>query len=276
MVTAQTLPAHRRPLLLRQAALGGFEDPGPRSLPAPDPVMRWGRPVLLPMSSVMRAVTTEPVISLTYDDGPNPDQTPALLDVLAERRARATFFVLTDRAEEHPEIVRRALAEGHEVELHGIDHARLTDVSGREAFRRIRLARRRLEGITGRPVRYYRPTYGAIGATAFVGVRALGLQTVIWSAWARDWSEAPAQEVADRVVGALHPGAVVLLHDTTDDAQALRTGPAPTFSRADVTRRVLDGMRAGGYTSVPVGELLRGRTAVRSVTVQRPRIPGRG
>src|SRR5438132_3165838 len=120
VVTEQRFPPVRRPLLLRQAALGGFDDPGPRPRPAPDPVLRWGRPLFLPMSSVMRVLTAEPVVSLTYDDGPSPDETPALLDVLAERGARATFFVLTDRAEQHPEIVRRALAEGHGVELHGL------------------------------------------------------------------------------------------------------------------------------------------------------------
>jgi peptidoglycan/xylan/chitin deacetylase (PgdA/CDA1 family) len=276
VVTEQTLPASRRAVLLRQAALGGFDEPGPRPVPAPDPVLRWGRPVFLPLSSVMRVSTTEPVVSLTYDDGPHPTETPELLDVLAEHRARATFFVLTDRAEAHPEVIHRALAEGHEVELHGIDHARLTDVSGREAVHRIRTARRRLEAITGLPVRYYRPTYGAIGLAAFAGVRALGLQTVIWSAWGRDWADAPAQVIADRVVGALHPGAIVLLHDTTDDAQALEAGPAPAFSRAEVTDRILDGMRGGGYCSLPVGELLRRHPAVRSVTVQRPRIAGRG
>jgi peptidoglycan/xylan/chitin deacetylase (PgdA/CDA1 family) len=262
-------------LLVRQAHLGDFADPAPRPAFPVDPVMRWGRWGLLPMSSLMRVQTDDRVCTLTYDDGPEPKETTGVLDVLAERGVRATFFVLSERAEAHPEIVDRMLREGHEVGLHGIDHARLTEVPGREALRRIRLAKRRVEAITGRPLTYYRPTYGAIGMTALAGVRALGMEVMIWSAWAQDWFDAPAREVADRAVAALHPGAIVLLHDTTDDAQALDSGPAPTFSRAEVAEHLLDGVVAAGYQVLPAAELLRRYPAVRSVTVERPRLPFR-
>ena len=67
----------------------------------------------------------------------------------------------------------------------------------------------------------------------------------------------------------------MLLHDTTEDAEAIAAGTLPTFSRADVTRRILDAMAGQGYSSVPVGELVRRFPAVRSVTVERPRVPGR-
>jgi peptidoglycan/xylan/chitin deacetylase (PgdA/CDA1 family) len=268
-----TAPGRHRPLLVRESQLGDNEASGPRPLPAPDPVLRYGRPGLLPLSSVMRAATADPVVSLTYDDGPNPEETLGVLDELAEQGARATFFVLTDRAQEYPEIIHRMLAEGHEVGLHGLDHTLLTELSGREALRRIRLGKTRLEAITGRPVTLFRPTYGAIGMTAFIGARLCGLQVVIWTAWARDWFDAPAQEVADRAVNALHPGAIVLLHDTTDDAQAQEAGPTPTFSRGDVTRRILTGARAAGYSSITTSELLRRYPSVRAVTVQRPRLP---
>lgn len=267
--------ASRRPVLVRQGQLGDFEAPAPRPAFPDDPLMRWGRWGLLPVSSVMRVQTEEQVFSITYDDGPEPTQTPAILDVLAERGARALFFVLGERAEAHPEIIERMLREGHEVGLHGLDHARLTEVPGREAVRRIKVAKQRLEAITGRPVRYYRPTYGAIGVSTFAGARLLGLEIMIWSAWARDWTDAPATEVAARAVRALHPGAILLLHDTTDDDSALEAGPAPTFSRAEVVRHLLDGAEAAGYRPLPAGELLRRYPAVRSVTVQRPRLPFR-
>jgi len=272
-----TDPAARRTLLVRQSAIGDFAAPAPRPELRPDPILdraRWG---LLPMSSVMRANTPDPVVALTYDDGPEPAETTGLLDVLAERGVRATFFVLSDRAEAHPELVARMLAEGHEVELHGIDHARLTDVPGREAVRRIRTGKRRLEAVTGRQVRYYRPTYGAVGLAAFAGVRALGMEIVIWSAWGQDWFDAPAAEVADRAVTALHPGAILLMHDTTDEPMSTDAGPRPTFSRAEVATRLLDGAQAAGYRFLTVADLLARYPAVRSLTVQRPRprIPGR-
>ena len=275
---AVTASGRHRPVLVRERHLGDNETPGPRPLPATaDPLLRYGRVGLLPLSSVMRVLSEDQVISLTYDDGPNPEQTLGVLDELAERGARATFFVLTDRAQQHPEIIHRMLAEGHEVGLHGLDHARLTEVPGREAVRRIREGKRRLEAITGRPVTLYRPTYGAIGMAAMLACRLSGLEVVIWTAWARDWFDAPPQVVADRAINALHPGAVVLLHDTTDDAQAQEQGPSPTFSRADVTRRILAGVEAAGYRSITTGDLLRRYPAVRALTVQRPRLsrPGR-
>lgn len=269
--------SHARTLLVRQSAIGDFAAPAPRPALRPDPVLdraRWG---LLPMSSVMRVNTADPVVALTYDDGPEPAETTALLDVLAERGVPATFFVLTDRAEAHPELIARMLREGHEVELHGIDHARLTEIPGREAVQRIRTGKRRLEALTGRPVRYYRPTYGAVGITAFAGARLLGMDVVIWSAWAEDWFDAPAADVARRAVTALHPGAILLMHDTTDEPMSADDRPRPTFSRAEVAAGLLDGADAGGYRFLTVSDLLRRYPAVRSLTVQRPRprIPGR-
>jgi peptidoglycan/xylan/chitin deacetylase (PgdA/CDA1 family) len=230
----------------------------------------------MPLSSIMRVQTEDRVAALTYDDGPEPSETLDLLDVLAERGHHATFFVLSDRAETHREIIERMLREGHEVALHGIDHTNLTTVSGREAIRRIRRAKRTIEAITRRPIRYYRPTYGAVGIPALIGARLLGMDVVIWSAWARDWLDAPPQQIADRAIRALHPGAILLLHDTTDPAQSsaeLTDSLArPTFSRADVARRVLDGADEAGFRTMPVGELLRAYPAVRTLTVQRPHL----
>jgi peptidoglycan/xylan/chitin deacetylase (PgdA/CDA1 family) len=272
---AAPLPAgSRRALLVRERDLQDNEAPGPRQAVPAGGLLRWARWALLPMSSAIRAQTLDRVVSLTYDDGPNPDQTPGILDALREHGARATFFVLTGRAQEHPEIIRRMLAEGHEVALHGIDHARLTSVPGLEAARRIREGKRRLDEVTGQRTRLYRPTYGAQGMAQYLATRLSGMDVVIWSAWARDWQDDAVEAVAGRVVHALHPGAVVLLHDTTDDTRE-EDVPRPTFSRPEVTRRILEAMAEGGYTSVPAGELLARYPAVRAVTTQRPRLPGR-
>ena len=270
-----TPPGSRHTRLVRQSAIGDFADPAPRPALNPDPVLdraRWG---LLPLSSVMRVHTDDRVLALTYDDGPEPTETTGLLDVLADRGIRATFFVLTNRAEAHPELITRMLREGHEVELHGFDHARLTEVSGRAAVHRLRTAKRRLEAITGHTIRYYRPTYGAIGLSTLAGVRALGMDIVIWSAWAQDWFDAPAQEIADRAVRALHPGAILLMHDVTDEPMSTDPNPRPTFSRAEVAEGLLDGALASGYDFLTVSRLLRRYPAVRSLTVRRPRILAR-
>jgi peptidoglycan/xylan/chitin deacetylase (PgdA/CDA1 family) len=258
-------------LLVRERDLGDHGDPGPRDLSHASPLPTWAQPVLLALSSVMRVRTDERVIALTYDDGPRPEHTGPILAELAARGVRATFFVLTDRAEESPAMISQMLAAGHEVALHGIDHTRLTEVPGLQAARRVREGKRRLERVTGAPVTMYRPTYGAQGLAQFLTARLLGMQVVYWTAWAQDWFDDTAEAVAARAVRARHPGAVLLLHDTTDDTPVDEQARGrPTFSRGEVTARVLDALLADGYRVVPVGELITGHPVVRAVTTQRP------
>ena len=269
-------PFPARSVLVRRGTIGDFDAPGPRPPLVPDGILHWAKWGLLPISSIMRVATHEPVISLTYDDGPDPVETPELLDVLAARGVRVTFFVLSDRATAHPGIVRRMLAEGHDVQLHGDDHTDLTTIPAAEAVQRIRRAKAAVEAVTGHSIRNFRPAYGAVNLATFLGVRALGMDVVIWSAWAEDWFEAPAQEIADRAVQALHPGAVVLLHDTNDPAPTPAGPVRPTFSRAEVADRLLDGASASGFRTLPLSQMLDRYPAVRSLTFRRPRLRTRG
>jgi len=144
-------PSVHRAVLVRRGFVCDYEA-GERPRPAPDRVLRLGRPAWLSISSVAAVATDEPVVSLTYDDGPDPQFTPGILDALAAAGARATFFVMVEPAERHPDLIARILAEGHEVALHGIDHARLNHLPVRRSAGLIREARRRLEAVTGRPV----------------------------------------------------------------------------------------------------------------------------
>jgi peptidoglycan/xylan/chitin deacetylase (PgdA/CDA1 family) len=223
----------------------------------------------------MRVHTDERVIALTYDDGPDPVSTPQVLRELRAHGVHATFFVLAEAAERNPELLRSMLAEGHEIGLHGVDHTLLTTVSGREAARAVREAKQRVEAVTGQRLRMYRPTYGIQGMAQFLTARLLRMDVVFWTAWAQDWLDDSAEAVARRAVSAIHPGAVLLLHDTTDDTDDANL-PRPTFSRGEVTRRILDDLSADGYRVLPVGTLLAGYPAVRAVTITRPKVSARG
>jgi peptidoglycan/xylan/chitin deacetylase (PgdA/CDA1 family) len=263
-----------RAVLVRRRYVCDYEV-GERPLPTQDVLLRYGRLGLLPLSSVACVATEERVIALTYDDGPDPERTPGVLDALAEAGAVATFFVLVDWAEEHPDLIRRIAADGHEIGLHGEDHTRLITLPVWQALRRIRRGRRRLEELTGQPVTLFRPAYGAQTVAQAVGTRASGLEVVLWTAWARDWEEASPADVAARAFSALHTGGFLLLHDSMGDAVPGQR-PGPTFDRGEVTRRLLADMKSTGWTSVGVSALIDRYPAVRTVWGSRRASGGEG
>jgi hypothetical protein len=131
-------------------------------------------------------------ISLTFDDGPDPQVTPAVLEVLRRHAARATFFVLTEHAFAHPDLVRRILGEGHEIGLHFDRHDRITELPPRAALSRMRAARRRLAELAG-PVRLFRPPYDSQNLATYLFARSQGLDVIGWSQVADDWIEQSAE-----------------------------------------------------------------------------------
>lgn len=223
-----------------------------QSVPVPAPLA----PAVRQVTSVVCADTPDRVFTLTYDDGPDPRQTPALLDLLAERGTRATFFLLTGPARRHPEIVRRMRAEGHEVGLHGIDHTRITTLSTAQVRERLRRGMAELQEITGERVRYYRPAYGAQTVQQVVAARRLGLLPMLWSGWASDWEDTSVATAVDRAAAAVHPGCVLLLHDAVGDPDPER--PEPQYLQRELTAGLLDRVGAD-YRVVPLPELLEHR-----------------
>ncbi|MFB9378737.1 polysaccharide deacetylase family protein [Kineococcus gynurae] len=252
-------------LLVRRRVFSDFANGGRAvgSDALPAPLERLLRPV----TTIVRAEAGEAVAALTYDDGPDPEQTPPLLDLLAADGLRCTFFVLVDQAEKHPGLVARMLAEGHEVALHGIDHSRLTEVSTATAVARVREGRERLQQLTGTPVRFFRPPYGAQTLAQARGFRRLGLEIVLWSGWASDWVHDEVPALAARVVAPLRPGAVVLLHDRRGDPETSPAEELPRFSRAAVLREALALLAGRGesWRFTTMGSLLAEAPAVRSV-----------
>ncbi len=152
-------------------------------------------------------------VALTFDDGPHPEATPAVLDELDRLGLRATFFPLASAVEAHPGLVHEILGRGHEVETHGHRHLHHLGKGPRWVAHDIRSAIEVMGSVGVRP-RWYRPSYGQATAATLVAARAAGLETVLWSSWGREWATERPDEVAARIARRLGPASIVLLHDS--------------------------------------------------------------
>ncbi|WP_062203534.1 polysaccharide deacetylase family protein [Demequina salsinemoris] len=186
--------------------------------------------------------SVEKCLALTFDDGP-VDGTAELLDVLAERGAKATFFVVGKNASQHPDIVKRMVAEGHAVGNHSWSHADLTDLSDKQLAREITRTSDRIEQITGVRPTVLRPPYGATGPRVAAVAEDEGLAQILWDVDPADWKVRDAGKVTKRVVKDAHPGAIVLSHDIHE-------------STRDAYAKIIDKLLAQGYTLVTIPDLL--------------------
>ncbi len=155
-------------------------------------------------------------LALTFDDGPDPDSTPRFLDRLASRDVRATFFLLGVMAERSPDLTRRLRDEGHEVAVHSWDHTNhLQLLPGRRTRDQLARTTDLLEAQTGVRPRLFRPPYGALTAAGLAAARGLGLRTVLWTAWGKDWTRTcTPTSVLSQVTAGVLDGGTVLLHDS--------------------------------------------------------------
>ncbi|WP_188894349.1 polysaccharide deacetylase family protein [Microlunatus endophyticus] len=218
--------------------------------------------------------TADPVIGLSYDDGPHPEHTPRILDLLAERGLHASFYVLSRHVRQFPDVARRIVADGHEIQLHGDTHDSLLTMSVPEAVRRMRRARTEVEDVIGREITWFRPPYGAHTAPQVAAIRAvLGLPTVVWSSDAKDWIDDEIGAIVDRALAGVFSGGVLLLHDNRGDPHTLRAGERlPNFDKAAVLAGVLDRFAAQGLAVRTVGELISSYPPVRRVApIRAPR-----
>lgn len=154
-------------------------------------------------------------IALTFDDGPHPVHTPQILDALAERGIKATFFVIGANAAAHPDLVKRAVDEGHEIGNHTWSHRQLTRyVTTNQTRRELRSTHDVVMDITGRPPVGVRPPYGVVTPSCkdWAG-HEFGYPTVMWSVDSKDWEQPDPERVIDRVMAGAHAGSVVLMHD---------------------------------------------------------------
>ena len=157
-------------------------------------------------------------VALTFDDGPHPDTTPRLLDLLNEQGAKATFFVLGEAAARFPELVRRIRAEGHGIGVHGLRHRTMALQSAHEIAADLLAARALIEAASptppgAPPLRLLRPPYGFKTLTVSRVAARLGFVLTAWSVDPRDYDSITAETLYSRVTTRLQPRDIVLLHE---------------------------------------------------------------
>ena len=153
-------------------------------------------------------------IALTFDDGPDPDGTPAVLEALDRLGVKATFFMLGAQVARYPHVAATVVAAGHEAAVHGFSHRNHLARGPVEVCRDVVHAASLVAAATGTPPDWFRPPYGVLTSASLVAARRAGLRPVLWSAWGRDWEDRRPEQVADTVCGQLTPGGTILLHDS--------------------------------------------------------------
>jgi peptidoglycan/xylan/chitin deacetylase (PgdA/CDA1 family) len=154
-------------------------------------------------------------VALTFDDGPDPDFTPLVLDALAVAGIPATFFFVGRHARAHPELVARAQAEGHGIGTHSQSHINVDGARPRALIDDYGSGRACLEKILGSPVKLFRPPQGRISPAAVWAIRWLSLDAWLWTLDTEDWRSGTTTSAILQRMRAIAPGDVVLLHDGT-------------------------------------------------------------
>ena len=205
-------------------------------LPEPEP---W-QPGDPPPPLCIEGLEDTKIIALTFDDGPNPYITPAILDFLAEQEVVATFYVLGFLTGQMPQIVARAVREGHQIGSHSYNHRNLSRLSQEARRQQLSRADDAISAALGFPPSTMRPPYGAYNA----GVRAdLTVPLVLWSIDPWDWNTEDAQYVADHVISRAQDGDIILLHDIYQ-------------STYRATRLIVPALLERGFTFVTIDQML--------------------
>ena len=178
----------------------------------------------------------EKIVALTFDDGPEPDNDPEILRLLARHGAVATFFVIGARIGDEDALLRQIRDAGCEIGNHGWTHRPLPTLSVAEQLAELVQTRERLAA-AGTPAVWFRPPYGSGDAMTAQLVASVGLQPILWSVDSRDWDGSPPEAIRERVIEGMAPGAVILLH-------------SPAASTLAALPEILDFATAEGYRCV--------------------------
>jgi peptidoglycan-N-acetylglucosamine deacetylase len=196
-----------------------------------------------------RTVRAAGGVAITFDDGPHPEGTPAVLELLAQAGARATFFVIGEQLERRPELGRAILGGGHTIALHGYRHTLQLRMSAAAVRVDVKRGLDAIEAAVGAPPAWHRPPYGIYSADGLAAVRDANLRPLLWSRWGKDWRKfTTPRRIAARATRDLRPGDVILLHDA--DFYSSKNSHRRTLAALELILTELNALEIG--TVLPV------------------------
>lgn len=244
MSEARAARASRRPGTRLAAGAGAFAFAAavPHAGPALAPIVpAIGRRLRV----VLREEGVETRVALTFDDGPHPQGTPAVLEILRAAGQQATFFLAGEQVEKRPALAAEIVAAGHRVELHCHRHRNQLRLTPRALLDDAERGRAAIEAASGQAIAAYRPPYGIFSGAGLRAIRSRGWRPVLWSRWGRDWTRrATAESIARKATEGIRPGDIVLLHDA--DFYSARNSWERT---ASALPRILDELAMRGLKS---------------------------
>jgi peptidoglycan/xylan/chitin deacetylase (PgdA/CDA1 family) len=191
-------------------------------------------------------------LHLSFDDGPDPQYTLELLNILKDLKVKATFFLVGEKAARHPELVRQIIGEGHHIGIHTQYHRHAYLMGPAKSVDSIVRGKKVLEELSGQPLVYFRPPWGALNLFEYWAVRHMGLKVVLWSANARDWEKSTGVAgILERLGRKLSPNTIIVLHDSGGE-----TG-APRNTLAAVPKMIID-FQSQGYQFISLSEITGG------------------
>jgi peptidoglycan-N-acetylglucosamine deacetylase len=221
-----------------EAPTWGVAPPKEETPPAPG----WTGPV---DDTYTRVKTSKRVVAITFDDGPHPENTPRLLDMLKERKIKATFYVVGDMVKYSPDLLKRMVDEGHEIGNHTVSHGTLSRMSDDALIKELKAAHDQIIEACGVAPISMRPPGGAIKKDQKeLMLRELGYPTILWSVDPEDWKRPGPAVVTSRLVNGASPGGILLVHDLHK----------PTV---DAMPSTFDQLLAMGYEFVTISELIK-------------------
>ncbi|MCS6949567.1 MAG: polysaccharide deacetylase family protein [bacterium] len=191
----------------------------------------------------MHGDRTKKWIALTFDDGPHPEYTPRLLDILQRYNVRATFFVVGKMAEKHPDLLRQQAQAGHSIGNHTYHHVNLTRIPPADVAAEIKACGEVIQSITGKAPHLFRPPGGDYDRNVAEVAEALGYWIVLWTDDPGDYAKPPEKELRQKLFSRISNGGIILLHDGVEET-------------IDLLPDLIEYLQSQGYKLVTIDEML--------------------